>query len=167
MDTIAGLPVHPLIVHGVVVLGPLAAVLLLAYALVPKWRVGLRWPTLLLAAASMAMGKVAEESGEKLEHRVGGGGDSAESLIERHAEAGELAMVALGLLLVATVVTVFLLAPARGRRSAQERGGFGALGMLALLISLAAGAFVGWAVFDAGHSGASSVWSGLISTSNG
>ena len=31
-------PLHPLVVHGAVVFGPLAAVAALVYALVPRWR---------------------------------------------------------------------------------------------------------------------------------
>jgi len=40
---IAGIPLHPLVVHAAVVLTPLAALLALA-SLVPRWRDRLRWP---------------------------------------------------------------------------------------------------------------------------
>jgi hypothetical protein len=53
---INGLPVHVLAVHGAVVLGPLAALIALAYAALPSWRDRLRWLTLvavLVATASM------------------------------------------------------------------------------------------------------------------
>lgn len=36
--TVFGLPAHPLVVHAVVVLLPLAAVAAIAAALVPRWR---------------------------------------------------------------------------------------------------------------------------------
>lgn len=52
---INGLPLHPLVVHGAVVLAPLAALLALAY-LRPKWRDRLRWP--LVAGALVALGAV-------------------------------------------------------------------------------------------------------------
>ena len=65
-DTIGGLPVHALVVHAVVVLGPLAAVMLVAYTLKASWRRGLRWPTLALAAISAASAAVATSSGESL-----------------------------------------------------------------------------------------------------
>ncbi|MEZ5096403.1 MAG: DUF2231 domain-containing protein [Nocardioides sp.] len=39
-DTIGGLPIHPLVVHAAVVLGPLAALLLLGYAFRPGWAHG-------------------------------------------------------------------------------------------------------------------------------
>ena len=37
-ETIGGIPLHPLVVHAVVVLIPLAALGVIAIALVPKWR---------------------------------------------------------------------------------------------------------------------------------
>ena len=52
---INGLPLHPLAVHGAVVLTPLAALVALAY-LVPRWRDRLRWP--LVAAALVAVGAI-------------------------------------------------------------------------------------------------------------
>ncbi|GAA3666177.1 hypothetical protein GCM10022237_27830 [Nocardioides ginsengisoli] len=52
---INGLPLHPLAVHGAVVLAPLVALLALAY-LRPSWRDRLRWP--LVAGAAIAVGAV-------------------------------------------------------------------------------------------------------------
>ncbi|WP_183096026.1 DUF2231 domain-containing protein [Nocardioides stalactiti] len=52
---INGLPLHPLAVHGAVVLVPLVALLALAY-LLPKWHDQLRWP--LLVGALVAVGSV-------------------------------------------------------------------------------------------------------------
>ena len=46
---INGLPLHPLVVHAAVVFGPLAAVVALAYAVLPAWRDRLRWPMVVLA----------------------------------------------------------------------------------------------------------------------
>ena len=46
---INGLPLHPLVVHAAVVFGPLAAVVALAYVVLPAWRDRLRWPMLVLA----------------------------------------------------------------------------------------------------------------------
>ncbi|WP_435771251.1 DUF2231 domain-containing protein [Nocardioides sp. SYSU DS0651] len=52
---INGLPLHPLAVHGAVVLTPLAALIGLAY-LVPRWRDRLRWP--LVVGAVVAVGAI-------------------------------------------------------------------------------------------------------------
>ena len=51
---IAGLPLHPLVVHAAVVLGPLASLVGLAYAARPSWRWALRWPLVVLAVAAFA-----------------------------------------------------------------------------------------------------------------
>lgn len=61
---INGLPLHPLVVHGAVVLAPLAALLAVAYA-VPPWRDRLRWPLLvgaLLAAGAVVLAYVSGDS---------------------------------------------------------------------------------------------------------
>jgi hypothetical protein len=53
---INGLPLHPLVVHAAVVLGPLGCLAALAYVGLPKYRDRLRWVTLvtvLLATASI------------------------------------------------------------------------------------------------------------------
>jgi uncharacterized membrane protein len=46
---INGLPLHPLVVHAAVVFGPLAAIVALAYVVLPAWRDRLRWPMVVLA----------------------------------------------------------------------------------------------------------------------
>jgi hypothetical protein len=47
--SVAGLPLHVLVIHAAVVFGPLAAVSALAYVGLPRYRDLLRWPTLVLA----------------------------------------------------------------------------------------------------------------------
>ncbi len=149
-DTIGGLPVHALVVHAVVVLGPLAAVMLVAYTLKASWRRGLRWPTLALAAISAASAAVATSSGESLEERVG---DPA----FEHAEKGDLAAVSIYVLFgVAVVVILFLL---RVNAEASK------MAAVSVVLALLAAGFSWFGVFDAGHSGANSVWHDEISGS--
>ena len=59
-----GVPLHPLVVHAVVVLGPLAALAGLAYAFVPKWRWLLRWPLVVLAVVTAVASLVAVQAGD-------------------------------------------------------------------------------------------------------
>jgi len=146
-DTVLGLPLHPLIVHAVVVLGPLAVVMLLAYAVVPRWRYGLRIPLLLMSAAAAGSAFVAQEAGEALEHLTAEPGFD-------HAEKGDRAFLALVLLFVVTVVVVLLAKPL----PAPSR-----VALATVLAVLAAGAAV-VAVVMAGHSGAQSVWEGRITS---
>jgi hypothetical protein len=72
--TIAGLPLHPLVVHAAVVLVPLAAVAALAYALVPRWRWVLRHPTLVIGLAAAAAVQVAAMTGDSLKASLGEAG---------------------------------------------------------------------------------------------
>lgn len=76
-DLIDGIPVHPLVVHAIVVLLPLATLGTLAIAGRPRWRV--RYGPLVIAAAVVAtvLCPVATSSGEQLEQRVGNPGDHA------------------------------------------------------------------------------------------
>ena len=80
-DLVNGIPLHPLVVHAVVVLLPLATLGTLAIALRPRWRT--RYGPLVVAAALVAavLCPVATSSGEALEKRVGNPGE--------HADLGE------------------------------------------------------------------------------
>ena len=51
---INGLPLHPLVVHAAVVLGPLGALAAVAYVALPRWRDRLRWPMVVLALLAVA-----------------------------------------------------------------------------------------------------------------
>ena len=51
--TIAGLPLHPLVVHAAVVFTPLAALAALAYVFLGRYRDLLRWPTMVLAVVAV------------------------------------------------------------------------------------------------------------------
>jgi hypothetical protein len=66
-----GLPLHPLIVHVVVVFAPLAAIGGILYAVVPKWRWWLRWPFIACAVIAAVSGVIAAQSGFWLEHDRG------------------------------------------------------------------------------------------------
>ena len=62
---INGLPLHPLVVHAVVVLVPLTALIAVLF-LVPRFRRSLRWPLVVLALVSLASTFVARQSGLNL-----------------------------------------------------------------------------------------------------
>ncbi len=97
---IAGLPLHPLIVHAAVVLIPLSALLAAVFALAPRWRWLTRWPTAALSVAVVGIGFLATSSGESLEDAV----PEQTHAIHEHAERGDL----LSWLLVAFAVVVVL-----------------------------------------------------------
>ena len=77
-DLINGLPIHPLVVHAVVVLLPIAAIGTIAISVRPDWR--RRYGVLVVAAAALStvLTPVATSSGEALEQHVGNPGEHAE-----------------------------------------------------------------------------------------
>ena len=77
-DLVNGLPVHPLVVHAVVVLLPLACLGTIAIAVRPAWRRKYGVMVVACAAAATVLIPVATSSGEELEHRVGDPGSHAE-----------------------------------------------------------------------------------------
>lgn len=99
---IRGLPLHALLLHAAVVLGPLGALTALVYVAVTPWRDVLRWP--MLAAALVATGAIvaAYLSGVNLlESRPGLG---QKPLVQIHQErARVLLWLALGFGAVASV----------------------------------------------------------------
>jgi uncharacterized membrane protein len=148
-----GVPLHPLIVHAVVVLGPLAALTGLAYAAVPRWRWLLRWPLVVLAVVTAVTALGAVAAGEDL---LAARPELA-PIVADHQEAGEmLRNVALGYAVLSGLAAWALggaSALASGRGARETRFGIPvalllAAGALALLVT----------VYLAGDSGARAVW---------
>ncbi|MEO9326076.1 DUF2231 domain-containing protein [Nocardioides sp. C4-1] len=163
-DLINGLPVHPLVVHAVVVLLPLAVLGTIAIALVPRWRT--RYGHLVVACAAVAtvLVPVATSSGEALEKRVGDPGE--------HAELGDqLIWFALPLLVLVLALVVLARraeksSPTGGSTeepSPTPAGGRGLVTALAVLAALAAVA-TGVQVYRVGDSGARAVWGDQVSS---
>jgi hypothetical protein len=152
MDTLFGIPAHPLIVHGAVVLLPLAALATLAVAAVPKLRRNYGAVVVVVAAVATVSVFLAQESGEPLEDRV-----DETPLVEEHTEHAEQVLpwaVGLTLVAAATVAAGSL----RGRYPGLASGG-----ATAVLVVLAAVAAIGatYTIIDVGHSGAKAVWDDL------
>jgi uncharacterized membrane protein len=152
-----GLPVHPLIVHVVVVFAPLAGVAGILYAAVPKWRWWLRWPLVASAVIAAAAGIIAVQSGHDLESER-----HLQSLPELaiHEHRGEILRWLLLAFLAPTALGAWLLggptplaSGAGGRATPSKAVGLAVAGLLvvgavAVLIS----------VFMTGDAGARSVW---------
>ena len=148
-----GVPLHPLVVHAVVVLGPLAALTGLAYALVPRWRWLLRWPLVVLAVGVAVAAVVAVAAGEDLLSSR----PELAPIVAEHEEDGELLRLwAIGYAVVALLAGWALggasaLASGKGARDTR----FG-IPVAALLAVGAVGLLV--TVYLAGDSGATAVW---------
>ncbi|HVQ88675.1 MAG TPA: DUF2231 domain-containing protein [Actinomycetes bacterium] len=69
-ESVLGLPIHPLVVHAVIVLVPLAALLTIVVAVSPDRRARLGWLTWFLATAALGSALVARFSGLNLEQAL-------------------------------------------------------------------------------------------------
>ena len=76
--TFNGLPLHPLVVHAIVVLLPIAAIGTIAIAFWPRLRRRYGWLVVAAGAASTVLIPVATQSGEYLERQVGDPGTHAQ-----------------------------------------------------------------------------------------
>ncbi|WP_418064476.1 DUF2231 domain-containing protein [Pimelobacter simplex] len=153
-DLIDGLPVHPLVVHAVVVLLPLAVLGTLAIAVRPAWRA--RYGHLVVAAGLVAtvLLPVATSSGEALERHVGDPG--------AHAALGEqLIWFAIPLLALATALTWSGRRAAAGRTTPGGPHAVRAVATLAVVAALAAGV----QVYRVGDSGARAAWGDQVTSS--
>lgn len=152
---INGLPLHPLVVHAVVILGPLAGLTGLAYAFVPRWRWLLRWPLVALSLVVAVTAFVSVQAGESLlDARPG-----LEPLIETHEERGEL----LRNWSLSFVIDAVLAAWALGGGSALASGwgardSKGVIGWIAMVLLVVGSVGLMVLVFLAGDSGAQAVW---------
>lgn len=145
-DTITGLPIHPLVVHAVIVLLPLACLGAVLVAAKPAWNRS--WGWVVLACSFIALGSafVAKESGEKLASRVG--------WPEDHIEWGEkIPIAAFGLFVLLALLYWFDRQQRDGRTTLTK--------VVAVLVVLVAAGNLALAVL-AGHSGATAVWQPVI-----
>ncbi|MCU0273712.1 MAG: hypothetical protein MUE34_10800 [Acidimicrobiales bacterium] len=159
LETLFGLPAHPLVVHAAVVLLPLAAVATIVVALVPRARRHYAPVAFGLAlAATVAVG-LAQGSGEELEDRV-----DETALVEAHTEKGEqvLPWVVLTLLVSGAVVAA---GPLQRRFGDKVKPAVvtGVLTAGALVAGI--GATV--TVIDVGHSGAKATWNDVQANPSG
>lgn len=145
---INGLPLHALVVHAAVVLGPVAAVFGVLYAVVPRWRDWLRWPMVGLAVPAAVAVWVAHLSGGQLVEANQYGGPLA-ALVETHeSRADVFRLVVLGFAVAAVA------AAALHRRAGAARW------VLAVLVAALGVATVVYAVLT-GDAGAQVAWYGV------
>jgi hypothetical protein len=148
LDTVAGLPVHALVVHAVVVLVPLAAVGAVLMALRPSFSRRFGVLVVIVAGVAVPAALVAKESGERLARRIG--------VPVLHQELGSvMPWVAAALFLG---ILVFWLVD-RGIPMNRQRPLW--LKLLAALLVLAAVGATLWTV-RVGHSGATAVWTPIL-----
>ncbi len=162
LDNIAGIPAHPLVVHIPVVLVPLGFLL----AVVAIWK---RYRTQLLIAAAIAAGLggigalLAGGTGEGLQRSREG---ADRQLVHEHTEAGSQAQggagVFAGIIIIAAAEEVLrrkgLLSKVKVPKWAPS---------VLLAASVVSGAVGTYMVYNAGHTGAKSVWNGVKAVGEG
>ena len=158
MDSFFGIPSHPLFVHLPAVLLPLAAIGVVIMVARPAWYLRYRWAVLAVGLVGTLGAVMAASSGESLEESLEGQPETWEA----HAESGELARN-VALLFVA-LLAVYVLVPWWLKRS-RPSGPTWLMPVLSVLVLAGAVASV-ITVYDAGHSGAESVW-GKVGAADG
>lgn len=156
MNEIQGLPAHPLLVHGPIVLIPLVALLGIAMVVRRSWRATLGPWVVLLGIAMFVLTVLAGGAGEALEANV-----PKTELAHRHAELGEsMRPIALALLVAIVLLVAPAWAYARGgspavlSRLAESR----AWNIITVVLVIATAVLATYWVVVTGHSGAESVW---------
>src|SRR6476620_3202187 len=147
-DSIAGLPLHPLVVHFAVVLLPLAALGIVLLVAVPTWADRFGWLTLGVLFVGTGAAFVAKESGEALATKVGAPA--------AHTSWGDqLPWLAVGLLILAGAWWALHRTARKGglARSAAST----VVGLLAAVMAV----IVTAVTVIVGHTGAQAAWGGV------
>ena len=162
MWVIDGIPLHPLVVHAVVVLLPLAALGAVLIAVRRTWRRTFGVPVLVLALVGVAAVPMATTTGTQLRAALGG----HNPLLDVHAQRASWVLpfaVGFLVLLAAAVLTERATAlaeagahAARVATATRSRLTTG-LSVLAALAGLVVTALVVWV----GHAGSLVVWQGI------
>lgn len=146
-DEIVGIPLHPLLVHAVVVFIPLAALGTLALALVPRWRKPYGPLVVAASALSAILVPFTTSSGENLRDSLQLGGPVLEK-VQEHQTMGERVVWAV---LPMFVLNLAMLLMARAGRPSRE------VTIVAWLATIAAVAATVLVVLT-GHLGSQAVW---------
>jgi hypothetical protein len=152
---ISGVPLHPLIVHAVVIFVPLGALSAILFAVIPRWRWLLRWPTLLLALAAVAVVRLAVISGNDLRRDRDLGG----ARLDRHMDLATWLERSVWVFAVVAILACWVLPYVTPLRDREDRVSPAAsLTMAAtVLLPIAAAAVLVLAVLT-GDAGAKAVW---------
>jgi hypothetical protein len=161
VDTLFGLPAHPLLLHVPVLGIPICAILALLYVLRPGWRPSLALPFGAFTALVLVFTVLTAGSGEPLEHKV-----DRTSQLHDHTELGEQLRTIVIVFGVVTLIGLILDWYARRQQPMERatnphRGAAPLLRRAALAFAVAAVILGGVAtVWDVrtGHSGAKAVW---------
>ena len=174
MDTLFGLPAHPLLVHIPIVLLPLAAIGVIVMLVKPEWHRRYRWVVLGMGVAGALGAALAAQAGEELVSRViAVEGREAARRWQHHADLGETSRNVALIFLVVLVAFVFLpwWQERSGRQEGQELAARSrnlrllTIAVSALAVLTAVGTVV--TIVEAGHTGSKSVWDAYVHDTGG
>ncbi|WBQ07191.1 DUF2231 domain-containing protein [Kribbella sp. CA-293567] len=154
------LPLHILVIHLTVLLLPVAALTAIVYALVPKWRWLLRWPTLLLGLAAAVCAFVAKQSGEAFVAAI----PQLQPLVKVHQDRGNLLLLFVLVLAVLAVAAFLLLggpsalASGKGAKETKSRP----IELITSAAIVVIGVLVIIQTIRTGDAGAKAVWDGQL-----
>lgn len=153
MESVSGLPAHPLFVHAPVVLIPLATLLALAAALRPRLRRQAGWALVGSAAVALITTQLAIWTGDAFDELVAGAADT-----DDHRSLGLMTRNLVVVFLVSASATALL-----DRRTSSDSSKWAHRAILAsmTLATISAMMATFW-VFLTGEEGARLVWEGLL-----
>lgn len=156
MDTFFGLPSHPLLVHGVTVLLPLAALGAVVIAFSPAWRERIGWVVVGIAGVGLVFTYLAKESGEALEEYIEDT-EGISSTLHAHTELGDVFLFwAIPLFLA--VLGFMLYARYRKQHGMPELRLGSPLALALVGLVIVASAATTYKTVEVGHSGAKAAW---------
>jgi hypothetical protein len=154
------LPLHVLVIHLAVVVLPVAALTLIVFALVPRWRWLLRWPALVLGLGALVCAFVAKQSGAALVAAI----PTLQKAVELHSKRGNL-LFWYCLIFAVVAVAAFLLlagpsalASGKGAKATKSRP----LELVTQVAVVVIGILVLWQTIRTGDAGAKAVWDGQL-----
>jgi len=153
-DTIAGLPLHPLVVHATEVTVPLAALVLVVAAFWPRFRAWAGYLPVILSFAAVILVPISTQSGEALQEHL-----AENPLIRTHAEMAEgLLPWVLGLLIASGALLWWTRNERTGAAPREPRTVM--IVIMVAVVLVTAGTMV--QAIRIGHSGATAVWSTTV-----
>jgi hypothetical protein len=147
--SVAGLPLHILVIHAAVVFGPLAALAALAYVFLPKYGDLLRWPTLVVVLIAFGAIWAAYLTGDNFfasDRFANVSGELRDNIETHKSYADTLRWIASGFAIVTVAAFRFHDRPGTTR---TVLGGLVAIGAVATLV---------WVLLT-GDAGSRAVWS--------
>ncbi len=145
--TVAGLPLHPLVVHFAVVLLPLAAFSTIVAIYIPRYRKSFAFASVFGLFVGTGAAIVAKQTGEKLAAQIG--------VPQNHADYGSYLQITA---IVLFLLSVFWYRSFKSKPSIKASG----IGHLTAIVAVA----VLVLTFLTGHTGAEAVWKNRLASTD-